>query len=78
MMVNSYEDMMGTPMDVESHPSFNKPTATQHYAGTELPNPFDTSGPTTAIPSSPFEDLKPTKKIKVPRKPIKLPPNSLE
>lgn len=36
-MVNSYDDMQGTPMDVENHPAYDKPDATQHYAGDVLP-----------------------------------------
>lgn len=28
-----YEEMMGSPMDVEDHPARDVPTATQHYAG---------------------------------------------
>lgn len=43
--------------------------------GGELPNPFDDSGPSTPLPPSPFDSLGKIKKIKVPRKPVTLPPN---
>lgn len=36
-MVNSYDDIMGEPMDVDTHPAHNVPQATQHYAGDVLP-----------------------------------------
>jgi hypothetical protein len=49
-MVSSYEDIMGTPMDVEDHSAYNKPDASQHYAGDVLPIPGERSmgsGPTS-------------------------------
>lgn len=49
-MVNSYEDMMGTPMDVAQHPAYNVKPATDQYAGDVLPMPGERSmgaGPTS-------------------------------
>lgn len=48
-MVSSYDDIMGEPMDVDTHPARNKPDATQHYAGDVLPFP---SSRATPIPQS--------------------------
>lgn len=42
-MVNSYDDMMGSPMDPEDHPAHDVPAATQHYAGDVLPMPGERS-----------------------------------
>lgn len=36
-MVNSYDNMMGDPMDPGDHPATNVPQATQHYAGDVVP-----------------------------------------
>lgn len=36
-MVNSYDEMMGDPMDPGDMASHNVPQATQHYAGDILP-----------------------------------------
>lgn len=38
-MVSSYDRMMGSELDVDTHPSRNMPQATEHYAGdvVELP-----------------------------------------
>jgi hypothetical protein len=60
----------GTPTDVEDHPAYNKPDATEHYAGTELPNPFMDMGPrVTPMPDNTMkpEWKKPTYTIE-PRK----------
>lgn len=37
-MVNSYDDIMGEPMDVDTHPSRNMPQPTQQYAGDVQPS----------------------------------------
>lgn len=42
-MVNSYDDIMGEPMDVDTHPAQSMPQATEHYAGDVLPMPGDRS-----------------------------------
>lgn len=36
-MSSQYDDMQGNPVDVQDHPTYDKPTATQHYAGDVLP-----------------------------------------
>lgn len=36
-MVSSYDDIMGEPMDVDTHPARQIPEATQSYAGDVLP-----------------------------------------
>lgn len=36
-MSGSYEDIMGEPMDVDTHPARQMPPATQSYAGDVLP-----------------------------------------
>lgn len=36
-MVNSYDEMMGDEQDPRDHPAYNKPDATQHYAGDVVP-----------------------------------------
>jgi hypothetical protein len=33
----AYEDLQGSPMQVEDHSAYSKPNATQHYAGEVLP-----------------------------------------
>jgi len=43
-MVNSYDDIMGEPMDVSTHPAHNVPNATQHYAGDVVDGPSGGAG----------------------------------
>ena len=49
-MTGSYDDMMGSPMDVKNHPANTVPNATQHYAGDLLE------------PKPSFSDLTPKQK----------------
>lgn len=35
----AYDDMQGTPMDVEDHPAYSKPQASIHMAGEVIPFP---------------------------------------
>lgn len=43
-----YENMQGSPMDVKSHPAYDKPDATEHYDGTALGDTFSALGPKAA------------------------------
>lgn len=36
-MSAQYDDMQGAAQDVQDHPAYNKPDATQHYAGDVIP-----------------------------------------
>lgn len=53
-MVNSYDDMMGSPMDPSEHEVANVPQATEHYAG-EVSNLPSIPNPAPLAPISPFE-----------------------
>lgn len=43
-MVNSYDDIMGEPMDVDTHPARSMPDATEHYAGDVMDGPLGGTG----------------------------------
>lgn len=43
-MVSSYDDIMGEPMDVDTHPSRQMPQPTQQYAGDVISPNFPQSG----------------------------------
>lgn len=57
----------GTPMDVEDHPAYNKPNATEHYAGDVIRFPMSENtskilkdtAPTEPVPGTPTGSIIP-------------------